>query len=270
MGIGRRQGVLSPFHLALAFLGGVILLFILAPLGTMFLHTSAGEIKSTLGEAAVRESIVFTIITAMGSVLIFAIFALPLAWLIARRDFPGKVLVTAIIDLPIVIPHSAAGIALLTIFARDTLLGRTAEGLGFSFVSHRAGIMMAMAFVSLPHLMHSAILGFASVPERLEKAALNLGASPMRVFFTISLPLAWRHILTGFIMMWARGMSEFGAVIFIAYHPMVTPVMIFERFGAYGLKYARPVAVVFVTVSLVFFVIVRVLGGRRVTDVDHR
>jgi len=270
VGSRRARELLSPFHLVMAFLGGLVLLFILAPLGTMFLRTGTGELAKTLSEPAVRESILFTIVTAMGSVLLFALFALPLAWLIARRDFRGKALVTAIIDLPIVIPHSAAGIALLTILARDSFMGKAADAAGFHFVGHRAGIMMAMAFVSLPHLMHSAILGFASVPERLEKAALNLGASPLRVFLTISLPLAWRHILTGFVMMWARGMSEFGAVIFIAYHPMVTPVMIFERFGAYGLRYARPVAVLFVSIALVFFIVIRILGGRRVTDVDHR
>jgi len=73
----------------------------------------------------------------------------------------------------------------------------------------------------------------------------------MRVFFTISTPLAWRAILSGLILMWARGMSEFGAVIIIAYHPITTPVLIYERFGAYGLKYARPVAVVFIIVRFI-------------------
>ncbi|MCK4288144.1 MAG: hypothetical protein KAW86_02975, partial [Bacteroidales bacterium] len=79
----------------------------------------------------------------------------------------------------------------------------------------------------------------------------------------ISLPLAWRNILSGLIMMFARGMSEFGAVVIIAYHPMITPVLIFERFGAFGLKYAQPVAVIFITVSLVVFVILRLLSRER-------
>jgi len=120
-----------------------------------------------------------------------------------------------------------------------------------------------MAFVSLPFLINSARDGFEAVPERLEKAALNLGASPVRVFFTISLPLAWRSIISGFIMMFARGMSEFGAVVIVAYYPMVTSVLIYERFGAFGLKYARPVSVIFISVSLLFFIILRLLSKQK-------
>jgi molybdate/tungstate transport system permease protein len=97
--------------------------------------------------------------------------------------------------------------------------------LGIDFIGKPAGIAMAMAFVSLPFLLNAAREGFASIPLRLEQAALNLGATPSQVFFTISLPLAWRSILSGLIMMFARGMSEFGAVVIIAYHPMTSSVM---------------------------------------------
>lgn len=123
--------------------------------------------------------------------------------------------------------------------------------------------MAAMAFVSIPFLVNSARDGFAAVDSKLEKAALNLGASPARVFFTVSLPLAWRSVVSGLVLMWGRGLSEFGAVVIIAYHPMITPVMIYERFGAFGLEYARPVAAVFLLVCLAFFVVMRVLAGRR-------
>ena len=119
--------------------------------------------------------------------------------------------------------------------------------------------MLAMAFVSLPYLINAARDGFLGVPERLEKAALTLGASPTRVFFTVSLPLAWKNILSGLILMFARGMSEFGAVVIIAYHPMITPVLIYERFTSFGLKYAQPVSVIFILVVLVFFLILRLL-----------
>jgi molybdate/tungstate transport system permease protein len=134
-----------------------------------------------------------------------------------------------------------------------------ANRLGFDFVSNPAGIAVAMAFVSLPFLINAARDGFLAVPEKLEKAALSLGASPAKVFFKISLPLAWRSILSGLIMMFARGMSEFGAVVIIAYHPMIAPVMIYERFGAFGLSYSRPMAALFVAVCLVFFVLLRFL-----------
>ncbi len=142
-------------------------------------------------------------------------------------------------------------------------MGKAAGKMGFSFIGSNAGIMAAMAFVSIPYLLNSARDGFLAVDERLEKAALNLGASPLRVFLTVSVPLAARPIISGLILMWARGMSEFGAVLIIAYHPMITPVLIYERFGAFGLKYARPVAVIFIAVCLLFFIILRLLAKEK-------
>lgn len=138
--------------------------------------------------------------------------------------------------------------------------------MGLSFVSNPAGIIIAMAFVSLPFLINAARDGFSAVPEKLEKAAYNLGASPMRVFFTISLPLAWRSIVSGLIMMFARGMSEFGAVVIVAYHPMTTPVLIYERFGSFGLSYAQPVAVIFISICLLFFALLRYFSNRTALD----
>lgn len=262
----RRAQTLGTFELLFAVLGGLVLLFILAPLAGMVLKTPAADLMRTAADAEVRRSIALTLWTSMGATLILAFAAIPFAYLLARRDFPFKRLVTALIDLPIVIPHSAAGIAILGIVSGDSIGGMAARRMGIQFVGGPAGIMTAMAFVSLPFLINAARDGFALVPERYEKAALNLGASPARVFFTISVPLAWRAILSGLILMWARGLSEFGAVAVVAYHPIVTPVLIYERFGAFGLRYARPVAVLFIGVCLVFFIVMRLLA-RRQTDV---
>ncbi|MHC4455927.1 MAG: ABC transporter permease [Planctomycetota bacterium] len=246
--------------LVFAALGGAVLLFIVAPLIGLFVDCSFGELAETAKEVEVRGSIWLTLWTSMAATMLFAIAAIPFAYLLARKDFPLKGLVTAIIDLPIVIPHSAAGIALLGVLSRGSLMGSAADKMGFSIVGSSVGIMAAMAFVSIPYLINSARDGFLAVPARLEKAALNLGASPLRVFLTVSVPLAVRPIVSGLILMWARGMSEFGAVMIIAYHPMITPVLIYERFGAFGLKYARPVAVLFIAVCLVFFVTFRLLA----------
>ena len=191
----------------------------------------------------------------------FAIAGIPFAYFLARRDFPLKGLVLGIIDLPVVIPHVAAGIALLTVVSRGAAFGQTADRIGISFVGTSLGIMLAMAFVSVPFLINSARDGFEAIPERIEQAAMSLGASPLRVFLTISVPMAARPIVSGMVMMWARGMSEFGAVMIIAYNPMITPVLMFERFSAFGLKYAQSVAVLFIAVCLVFFVVLRLLAG---------
>lgn len=253
----------SPFHLFLIFCSGLVLLFIIAPLVGMLWHTTPGQLQQTLSDREVSGSIWLTIMTSMSATLVFAIAAIPLSYFLARRQFWGKSLLIGIIDLPVVIPHTAAGIALLGFISKESWMGRQAGLFGLEFVGQPAGIALAMAFVSLPFLINAAREGFAAVPVKLEKAALNLGASPARVFFTISLPLAWRNILSGLILMFARGMSEFGAVVIIAYHPMVTPVLIYERFGAFGLKYARPVAVAFVIISLASFILLRLLARTR-------
>lgn len=240
-------------------LSGLVLLFIAAPLINMLIKCSPEQLVDTTLDNEVQTSIWITLFTSMGATLICSIAAIPFAYLLARKKFPFKQLVNGIIDIPVVIPHSAAGIALLGIISPDSLLGRAAEKLGFSFMGGYAGIMVGMAFVSIPFLINAARDGFSAVPERLEKAAFNLGASPLRVFFTISVPLASKSIFSGLILMWARGMSEFGAVIIIAYHPMITPVLIYERFGAFGLKYARPISAIFIGICLFFFLVMRII-----------
>lgn len=250
----------DPLYMLFTVLGGFLLLFIIAPLAGMVLNSPIKDLADTAGESQVRNSILLTLWTALAATLLSAIGAIPLAWLLARKQFPLKRVISAIIDLPIVIPHSAAGIAILGFIAPNSLIGGAAEKMNIHFVGGAPGIIAAMAFVSIPFLINAARDGFAAVPERLEKVALSLGASPTRVFFTISMPLAWRSIISGFVMMWARGMSEFGAVAIVAYHPIVMSVFIYERFGEFGLKYARPVAVLFIGVCLVFFIAVRLLA----------
>lgn len=259
----------SALNMVFLFLGALILLFILSPLLGMFLATTPGQVIATAAEKEVTDSIGLTLWTSMAATLFFACAAIPLAYLLARKTFPLKKLVLGIIDIPIVIPHSAAGIAILGFVSRDSVVGQLGSSLGLDFVGNPAGIIVAMAFVSLPYLVNSARDGFEGVPIRLEKAALSLGASPWRVFRTISFPLAWRNILSGLILMFARGMSEFGAVVVVAYHPMITPVLIYERFGAFGLKYARPVSVIFILITLAVFIVLRSLSQNKSLKTEH-
>jgi molybdate/tungstate transport system permease protein len=253
----------SPFNWIILILSSLVLLFILAPLAGMFLHTGGSELLETVNDQEVRASIWLTIWVAFAATFIFAIGAVPLSWLLARKEFPLKNVVQGIIDLPVVLPHTAAGIAILGFISRDGLLGKAANSVGLTLINNPGGIALAMAFVSIPFLINAARDGFTAVPERLEKAALSLGASRTRVFFTISLPLAWRSIMTGFVMMFARGMSEFGAVVIVAYHPMVAPTLIYERFNSFGLKYARPASVLFIIVALAVFILLRLISVRK-------
>jgi molybdate/tungstate transport system permease protein len=257
----------GPFNWILLFLSSLVLLFILAPLAGMFLKTGGSELFTAAADREVQSSIWLTVWVSFTSTFLFSIAAVPFSWILARRSFPLKSLVQGIINLPVVLPHTAAGIALLGFLSREGVLGKAASIAGLNLVNNPAGIAIAMAFVSLPFLINAARDGFAGVPERLEKAALNLGASQSRVFFTISLPLAWRSIVTGFVLMFARGMSEFGAVVIIAYHPMIAPVLIYDRFSSFGLSYARPAAVLFIIVALIVFTVLRLLSERRKPEI---
>jgi len=125
------------------------------------------------------------------------------------------------------------------------------------------GIVCVLTFVGLPFYINAVKTGFEAVPARLETVSRSLGASPWSTFFRITLPLAWRSMLVGLIMCMARAVSEFGAVVIVAYHPMVAPVMIYERFTAYGLKYSQPVAVGLIMVCLVLFLLLRWASPRK-------
>jgi len=245
-------------------LGLLIFLFIVVPLAKM-IFSSASEpqiLWETILAPEVRGAIGLTLYAALIATAVGFLLGVPLAYLLARNNFPGKRLVEGLIDVPIVVPHTAAGIALLFVFGRKFLLGRAFETIGITFVDSIAGIIIAMIFVSIPFLIDSAKEGFKKVDVRLEKVARTLGASPWQTFFRISFPLAWRSILAGNIMMWARGISEFGAVMILAYHPMIAPVLVYERFETYGLDYARPIAVLLILVSVVVFIVLRTLAYR--------
>lgn len=252
----------SKTHLIFTLLGSLVLLFLIAPVVGMFLSVKAPFLFDTLKDPEVKSSMIFTLCISAITTLILAIPSIPLAYILARKRFPGKGIIEALIDIPVVIPHSAAGIAILGIISRDSFIGTQLASIGLNLVGTSFAIGAAMAFVSLPFLINAARDGFAATPERLEDAARTLGADNFKVFTKISLPLARRSIITGMVMMFARGMSEFGAVVIVAYYPMITPVMIFDRFNSYGLSYARPIAVIFTAVTLLIFVLLRIYQKR--------
>jgi molybdate/tungstate transport system permease protein len=243
---------------------GVLLIFFVAwPLFRTVIGSRPAIVWETLGEAEVRRAILLTFGSSGLATIIAFLTGVPLAYLLARVDFPGKRLIEGIVDVPVVVPHSAAGIALLMVFGRRSLLGRAFGLLGLRFVSTAPGIVIAMLFVSLSFLVDSAREGFEAVDPRLERVARTLGASPWQAFWRVSFPLAWRSILSGMILMWARGLSEFGAVVILAYHPMIAPVLLYERFESFGLTYARPVAAIIIVICLVAFVVLRLIAQKK-------
>ena len=249
----------------------LILLLIFLPLLKAVTASSPGALWDTLLEGEVYYSILLTIYAALIATLIGIFLGIPLAYLLARYDFWGKRVIEGLIDVPIVIPHSAAGVALLFVFGKEFFLGKAFHQVGIGFVDGIAGVVIAMMFVSLPFLINSARDGFKSVDPRLEKVSRTLGASPWQTFFRISLPLCWRSIFSGAAMMWARGMSEFGAIFILAYwvpffgvNARVAPILVADRFNL-GLEYCQPVTALVITISLILFILARVIAykGKR-------
>ncbi len=249
------------FRIVISCLSGIMVLVVMIPLARMIVTADPAVLRSTITDPKVIDSILLTLRAALWATSVCVVFGVPLAYALARWNFWGKTVVQGIIDLPVMIPHTAAGIALLMVYGREFFLGKVFARLGVSFTGTQAGISLAMAFVSLPFLVNAARDGFLGVDPRLERVARTLGASPWQAFLKVSLALCWRSILSGAILMWARGIAEFGAVIVLTYNPMVAPVLIWERLENFGLKYASPVAVILILLCLLIFSGLRWLSG---------
>lgn len=255
----KRLRRLSGLDWVFSLAGTLLLLFIVAPLLATLFASSPSELASGVSDRGVVASLVVTFVAALIATAIALVIGVPLAYLLARRDFPGKNLVQGIIDLPIIIPHTAAGVALLMVFGRKGLLGEPLGSVGLYFTENMAGIVVAMLFVSLPILVDTARESFALVDERLEQVARTLGAGPFRAFSRVTLPLARRGILGGAVLMWGRGISEFGAVVILAYNPKAISVLVYERFAGFGLASALPVTALLLVLALIVLVVARML-----------
>ena len=257
------------FHLIFILLGLIAVLLIVLPPFKTIISSSVPVLWETLLESEVYNSILLTLTAAFTATFISLFIGIPLAYLLARYQFFGKKILEALIDIPIVIPHSAAGVALLFIFGRKYFLGSFFYRLGINFFQTFEGVVLAMMFISIPFLIDSVKEGFRLIDVRLERVARTLGASPWQVFFRISLPLVAKSIFSGSILMWARGVSEFGAVMIIAYHATflgrtgkVLPILVSDRFN-FGLEYARPIAALGMLISLIIFIMLRLFTSRK-------
>ena len=246
----------------LAALGACLVLFVVGPLLRLLLESSPGNLTDALRDPELRASIALTVLTATAATVLAAVTGVPLAYLLARRSFPGRRIVQGIIELPVVIPHPVAGIALLLFLGRRSTVGGALGQLGLEFVSHVPGIVAAMLFVSAPILVSGAREAFRTVDPQLERVARTLGDTAWGAFRRVTLPLAGRGILAGSILAWARSVSEFGSIVILTYNPKVASIFIFDRFTAFGLPAAVPAAVILLLVALLVFLLVRLLQPR--------
>lgn len=240
-----------------ALLGAALVLFIVGPLLRLLVAAPPGGLAEAFADAELRASIGLTLATATAATLLGTALGLPLAYGLARGRVPGGRIIAAVLELPVVIPHPVAGIALLLFLGRRSAIGQAAAEVGLEFVSHVPGIVAAMLFVSVPIVVSGAREAFLSVDPRLERVARSLGDPPARAFRRVTFPLARRSILAAAMLAWARAVSEFGSIVILTYNPKVASILIYDRFTALGLPAAVPAAIVLLLVALAVFAVVR-------------
>jgi molybdate transport system permease protein len=246
----------------------IFLLFILIPLATIFLNLAPQSILVELHNQQVTDALSLGLVTSLIATLVSFVFGIPTAYLLATRNFPGKKLMDAVMDIPMILPPAVAGLALLFAFAPRGLLGPSLLRLGIILPGSTAAVILAQLFVASPFVVRSAKAAFENVDRKLVDSARLLNPSKLGVFVTVTLPLAANGVLAGVVMTWARAMGEFGATLMFAGNlPGVTQTM---PLAIYVLMAFDPLAsnvlsAILVVTSFTILVIFKFLdrGGRR-------
>jgi molybdate transport system permease protein len=191
-------------------------LFVALPILAVFLRINPSQVSAQLQNPQIITTIKLSLFTSAIATLIAFVLAVPTAYFMATRKFPGKAIIDTIIDLPIVLPPAVAGVALLYAFAPKGLFGPILNTFGIVIPGYTIAVIIAETFVASPFLLRSAKTGFENMDQDIVNSAKILSGSRLRVFFTVSFPLSIRAITTGTMMTWARAMGEFGATLMFA------------------------------------------------------
>ena len=254
---------ISPWSLTLWVLAALLVLFVAGPLLRLLLHSSPASLGAALRDRELVASISLTVIAASAATALSLVLGVPLAYLLARAQFRGRRVIEGIVELPVVVPHPVAGIALLLFLGRQSPLGSTLARLGLEVVNHVPGIIAGMLFVSAPLVVSAAREAFRSVDPKLERVARTLGDSGWSAFRRVTLPLAGRGVLAGAVLGWARSVSEFGSIVILTYNPKVASILIYDRFTLFGLPAAIPAAAILLILALGVFLLVQLLAPER-------
>jgi molybdate/tungstate transport system permease protein len=236
-----------------------LLALLILPVAALLLRGGAQGVRALGVDAELRNALALTALTATAATLVTVALGTPLSYLLARGRMPAAAVVSALLDLPLLIPHPVAGIALLLAFGRASPVGEALARAGLAIVGSPLGITLAMLFVAAPLYVSAAREAFARVDARYEAVARTLGDSPWRATWRVTRPLAGQGLLAAAVVMWARAVSEFGAIVILTYNPKVASVLTYDRFTSFGLDAALPVAAVLVLLALVPLLVLRSL-----------
>ncbi|HEI8439899.1 sulfate ABC transporter permease subunit CysT [Acinetobacter baumannii] len=277
--MSQRSRVLSGFGLSLGFTLAYVSFIVLIPLAAVFIK-SFGIGWDGLWEILTSERILKSLQLSFSSALIAAfinvVFGLLLAWCLVRYNFPGKRLVDALVDLPFALPTAVAGIALTSLYAPTGWIGQYLEPLGIQVAYTPIGITLALVFIGIPFIVRTVQPVLSDIETELEEAASALGANRWQTITKIILPILLPALFTGFALAFARGVGEYGSVIFIAgnqpFKTEIAPLMIISRLEEYDYAGATTIAAVMLVLSFIILFVINLLQawanrrtGRNVT-----
>jgi molybdate transport system permease protein len=251
---------------------GLFGLFLGLPIATLVARAIFdGSLARALGAQAVLSALALSLTTTAVSLVLTVAFGLPLALVLARHRFRGSGWVEAIVDLPIVLPPSVAGLGLLLLLGRRGLLGGPLDALGIEIPFTTLAVILAQTFVSAPFFVRSARAGIAGVGRDFEDAARVDGASELQLFRQITVPLAGTALSAGLVMSWARALGEFGATIMFAGNlpgrTQTLPLVVYGEFQGGDLDGSIAAAAILVLAAFGVLVAVRALHWGRVLDI---
>jgi sulfate transport system permease protein len=269
----RNRSVIPGFGLTMGLTLAWLSLIVLIPLSTVFIRSAGmGWADFLAAGFSPRAVAAYTVSfgTAFAAALVNAVFGLLTAWVIVRYDFPGKRVVNALIDLPFALPTAVAGIALTAIYAGNGWVGQFFEPFGIQLAYTPVGITLALIFIGLPFIVRSVEPVLEDMSAEVEEAALSLGANSRQVFARVILPAILPSLLTGFALAFARGVGEYGSVIFIAgnmpFKSEIAPLLIITQLEQYDYAGATAIATVMLVASfavLLFINLIQAWSRRR-------
>jgi sulfate transport system permease protein len=272
----KEHTVLPGFGLSLGYTLLYLALIVLIPLAALGVKSSSlgwtGFWKVLLNPRVIA-SFKLTFATAFIAAIVNTVFGMIVAWFLVRVNIPGRRFVDALVDLPFALPTAVSGIALTAIYAPTGLLGKPLMDMGIKVAFTPVGITIAMLFIGLPFVVRTVQPALADLEPELEEAALSLGATRRATFLRVVLPMLMPSLLTGFALSFARGLGEYGSVVFIAGNmPMrteITALLIITKLEQYDSAGATVIAVGMLMVSFVLLLTINLLqswSSRRLSE----
>lgn len=237
--------------------------FVLFPLASLFLSAgrlSFSEFIEVVTSRQIMSGYAVSLSCAFCAALINAVFGLMLSWVLVRYDFPGKRLMNGLIELPFALPTSVAGISLTFLYSDQGWLGSIFAKMGIKIAYTRVGIIIAMIFVGIPFAVRSVQPVLEKLDRQYEEAAQMLGAGRIYTFFRVILPELFPALIAGFGLAFARGIGEYGSVVFIAgnipYQTQIAPLLIMTKLEQYKYSDATAIALVLLLLSFALMLLI--------------